>query len=367
LPELRRDLAGLLFNLADYLGRRRDWEPMMELLDRAWQAAEELPETAEVQELRSGILTDRGLALAHRGRDAEARGVFEQAERLLAALPAELANDPGVEARRARVAFSLALLSVKKLNYGEAKPHYERAEAIQKRLVETYGGNALFRREYVQTLVNHGLLIWQLSLSAGNDLSAAETRLRKAVEQGQRLIAETSQPELHFDLALAEYHLASFVSSQRNLQESLELLTFASDRLGNLRVAVDSHGEADALLLMVLAARARLCLDLKDHAQAFASIQAAEPLAPKQADEFFHAAVFAATCAALAEADVDLSETEHAALVEKYSAHAVVLLGRAMEYGLRDARRIGQTPELEPLKSRDDFRRLLEQIGASKK
>ena len=53
----------------------------------------------------------------------------------------------------------------------------------------------------------------------------------------------------------------------------------------------------------------------------------------------------------------------HAALFERYAARAVILLRQAAHAGFRGHDQFLSDPDLQPLRERDDFRKLLAELA----
>ncbi len=353
--EFRRELAQDLIILAEIAGTS-DAE---RTLDRAQQILETLPEGPETREAHSAILAKRALIDAEHERYDAARKGFGIVLELISQLPGEQATRPDVQARLARMTYSLGLLSVRDGAYADAKTQYEQAEGLQRRLVATYGENGLFRDEYVRTLVNLALVTWEQARRNDGDLREAESRLRLAVGEASRLQSEVSSAAVRLDFSRASYHLSSLLFSQGQHREAEKHLSSAIEQLRLIRSGDSRQGEDAGLLLLALVARIRVCLELKEHASAFSTIQEAEPLAERTPVEFLHAAAFAAKCAELAKDDAALAKPRREEAIEKYAAHAVTLLGRAVEYGFKDPRTLKTAPEFRALQDRPDFRTLL--------
>jgi tetratricopeptide (TPR) repeat protein len=360
--EFRRELAQDLIILAEIAGGTSDAEGT---LDRAQQTLQTLPDGPETREAHSAILAKRALIDAKQERYDAARKGFRMVLELISQLPGEQATRPDVQARLARATYSLGLFSVRDGAYADARTQYEKAEVLQRRLVATYGENGLFRDEYVRTLVNLALVTWEQARRNGGDLREAESRLRLAVSEASRLQSEVSSAAVRLDFSRASYHLASLLFSQGEHREAEQHLSSAIEQLRLIRNGDSRQGDDAGLLLLALVARIRLCLELKEHALAFSAIQEAEPLAEKTPVEFLHAAAFAAKCAELANDDAALAKPRREAAIEKYAAHAVTLLGRAVEYGFKDSQTLETAPEFRALQGRPDFRNLLARLPKS--
>jgi hypothetical protein len=105
---------------------------------------------------------------------------------------------------------------------------------------------------------------------------------------------------------------------------------------------------------------ARTLLELGDHAAAAA--EAAAELARvafDPANDAYNAACFFAGCVALAEKDTKLTEGRRKELAKSYGDRALDALRQALAKGYKDAAHIKKDTDLDPLRGRDDFQKLL--------
>ena len=73
----------------------------------------------------------------------------------------------------------------------------------------------------------------------------------------------------------------------------------------------------------------------------------------------YDAASFLARCAALAGKDGQRSEARRQELARDYADRALVLLRQAVQHGFKDVDRLKKDPDLEPLRARGEFGKLV--------
>jgi hypothetical protein len=98
------------------------------------------------------------------------------------------------------------------------------------------------------------------------------------------------------------------------------------------------------------------------HAEASA---AADQLAQghfEPAKDRYKAACVLAGCTPLAAKDAKLPEARRQELAKEYADRAVAALRQAVADGYRDAAQLRKDPDLDPLRGRDDFRKLLAEL-----
>jgi hypothetical protein len=83
--------------------------------------------------------------------------------------------------------------------------------------------------------------------------------------------------------------------------------------------------------------------------------------------DFYRAARYVSRCVPLAEADTQLPEAKRRELAEKHATRAVELLREAIAKGYEDASDLKQNQDLDPLRQRDDFKKLLAELEAKTK
>jgi hypothetical protein len=103
--------------------------------------------------------------------------------------------------------------------------------------------------------------------------------------------------------------------------------------------------------------RAATLLNVKDHVRAAADAQAVAESAAATGQELFLAANIFASCMGFADND--------GPAVVSYAQRAVTTLRKAAAKGVRNAARLKSSAELEPLRSREDFRKLIAELEAS--
>src|SRR5262249_39706501 len=119
--------------------------------------------------------------------------------------------------------------------------------------------------------------------------------------------------------------------------------------------AIELDDGHNAALLRIK--RAATLLNVKDHVRAAADAQAVAESAAATGQELFLAANVFTSCMSLAD--------KEGPAVEWYARRAVTTLRKAAARGFRNAERLKSSAELEPLRSREDFRKLIAELEAS--
>jgi hypothetical protein len=84
------------------------------------------------------------------------------------------------------------------------------------------------------------------------------------------------------------------------------------------------------------------------------------------AADLYNAACFLSLCAPLAQKDAMLSESRRKDLARQYGDRAIALLRQAVAKGYKDAAHMKQDTDLDPLRGREDFKKLMAELEHAK-
>jgi hypothetical protein len=73
----------------------------------------------------------------------------------------------------------------------------------------------------------------------------------------------------------------------------------------------------------------------------------------------YNAACLVTLCVPLAKQDTGLPEHNRSQLAEEYAEQAMDLLREVVQRGFKDAEHMKKDPDLDPLRARDDFKKLM--------
>jgi len=191
----------------------------------------------------------------------------------------------------------------------------------------------------------------------------AKTAYRQALAEYEPLAARFPA-ELGHQTELAETltRLADLAREQRDVGRARILLGQAGPRFEAALTASPKNAEVRRLFCHNRATLTTILLETGEHASAAeaASDLAAHALDP--IEDRYVAARLLAQCMRQAQDDVRLAPARRDELVESYARQAMELLDQAVAEGYDDAARLRTESNLEPLRSRDDFRKLLAKI-----
>jgi hypothetical protein len=109
---------------------------------------------------------------------------------------------------------------------------------------------------------------------------------------------------------------------------------------------------------------AEVFLDLGDHEKAVAAAEEFSRFECEPAADCYDAACYTARCVSLALKDGRPTEAERQKLASGYADRAISLLRQAVSLGFKDAARVKKDTCFDPLRGRDDFRKLLQELEA---
>jgi hypothetical protein len=112
---------------------------------------------------------------------------------------------------------------------------------------------------------------------------------------------------------------------------------------------------------------AEALLELKDHAAAAAAAEQFLRTEVEPPRDAYTAAGLLAGCVRLAADDESLAEDNRRALATTYGDRALAALRRAIDKGAKEVAKIGSDPSLDPLRTRDDFQKLLTELDVQVK
>jgi serine/threonine-protein kinase len=368
-PEVRRELATTCYNLAFLEHETGRLDDALASYQEAYKVHEELagsaPEQSDLKSWLAGWHRNVG-ALQHEMKQPltalesfkRAAGLYEELARANPAVT-EYAHE------LASVYNNTGALLMEMGSLEQARPWYDRAEKLQQDLVLHDPQVALYGRDLARTYRNRGILT-RLQGRAAEALAPFQ-QAREVLGQMLRGHPETADDQYELgktwgctgqaleqagrrDEALAAYRqaVASLRKAYAGAPQLVEYRRTLSHNCGDLaRLARDlGHAdEADA------AARERLQL---------------WPGQPGVLYEFAQAlAVQITTVEKVAKKDNELSP-EDVAQQRLYAEEALESLRAAVALGFRDVKQLRGDPKLEPLRSRDDFKKMVADLQAGR-
>jgi tetratricopeptide (TPR) repeat protein len=413
-PRHRRELAASLNNLGNLQRMtRRPKEAEVafrEARDICRQLAEDFPPVGSYRQELAYTHSVLGLLQSQTGRPEAAEASYAEALRLYKALAAESPDKPQYRQELARVHINLGTLLKNNRRPGEAEVAFRAALRIQQPLAADFPSVPLYRQQLAWSLTNLGTLLKNTGRPAEAEALYAEALAMKKRLAGDfpavvsyrydlagsyvnlgNLLKKTNRPreaEAAYGEALAiQRPLAAEspslygVDVANTLDELADLLRERKDFRATLRLLEEARPHVQAALdanprhpryrtvfcehRQLLAAT---LLDQGDHAGAANAAADLARVAAEPAADARKAAGHLARCIPLAEKDGKVAETRRKELARSYGDRSLAALRQAVAHGFKDTAGLKKDRELEPLRGRDDFKKLLAEVeGAPKK
>jgi serine/threonine-protein kinase len=256
---------------------------------------------------------------------------------------------------------NLALLMTETKRTAEAESLYRDALAVARRLVEDYPIE--LDNRYLLSLVLNNLA--EL-LRETRRAPEAEKTLNEALGLRRKLVEDAPDaPAFQNSLAVSLLDLAELRRVQKQFQASSDTLGQA---LAHHQAALKTNPKSLSYRTYYANNRKILAenhVDLGDHRSAAAAVTELEASArelPSGGEFDYAAAVVLARCAVLARNDSRLADLERSQMANEYASHAVDRLRAAIRRGFKNLQKIKSDHDLDVLRTRDDFRRLLAEV-----
>jgi serine/threonine protein kinase len=243
---------------------------------------------------------------------------------------------------------NIGAMSFEQGNRPEALKHYREALAARKRLVEAEPSVAAYRNELASTHHNLGLL-----LEKNGQSTEAARSLREACSIREKLVAGNPHDlDARINLGWSFHQLGEILARADHREDAIDSFRQAADHERSALATAPSAERAHDMLsetLMNLGEAYRA-----DHRATDAAAAALErrTLWPNDPTRLYNVACELAGCLPLLDNPAQHKEQSI------YSDAAMEILDQAIARGFRDQSELRNDPNLEPLRSRSDFRLL---------
>jgi tetratricopeptide (TPR) repeat protein len=367
-PGHRKRLAWTHAALARALGRRGDTVAALSHLDAAAELLKRLalddPANPEYRRLRAYGLSTRSVVLKLAGRRAEA---IDAARQDMAARKV-LADDPGTPRDRTQLSVAYCNLGIVLFIAGqnaEAERWYKAALAVGDQLTHDHPAatnGPTFRSCRGAALYFLGVL----RVQAG-DPSGAVKLFREAAAIRARLVDHFPKSVDYLsEMGQTLEWLGVVLRDLGQLEESSQQFREAARRQ---RSALDKWPKDKEIRRHCCNHQAQLAITLQRlgrHAEAADAIRELPRLAPDDPAVLLRAARLLAGCVAVAEQNPGFPYPVGLVLARVYGSEAIALARAAVATGLVDVAPLWSDPDFDPVRSRDEFRRLLDELKGRK-
>jgi serine/threonine protein kinase len=413
--DYRSELAGTYQNFAVLLIKARRPKEAEDAwrnsVDLCRQLTVDFPKAAEHQNALASTLTGLATMLRGTGRPKEAEEAFNEAVTIGKGLTAEFPKRADFRGTLALARNNLGVLLHTLRRHEEAESAYTEAVKLGKQLVTDFPGRTDFRQELARANNNLGALLVDLrrpkeAESAYNDAitlwkelaaamrnrpdyreelgrtydnlshlmratrrpNEAEAAWRDALAVRRTMVADfPNVPDYHNDLAGSLVNMALLHRNRQEFDAGLALLKEARPHHEAALKADPNDPVYRHFYRNHLIHLAGCYLGLSNFAQAAATADELVRFGYAPAADNYEAARDLSACAAGAGMDAQLDEAKRKELVQSYSDRSLARLQEAVARGFKDAARIKQDPAFQPIREREEFKKLLAELEEKSK
>jgi serine/threonine-protein kinase len=196
----------------------------------------------------------------------------------------------------------------------------------------------------------------------------AEAAYRDAVKMCEKLI--TGSPNVsdyQALLALILSNLGKLAEQQREFAQARQLLQKALLHHEAVLKANSQHTAYQEQYRDNLSALTQTCAGQHDQAAAVEAATKLRDLGWNPPGDAYNAACALAQCIAIVEIDEKANKEERAKQIQFYGDRAMAMLRDAVAKGYKDAAHMKKNTELDSLRSREDFKKLVADLEAAAK
>ncbi len=320
--------------------------------------ADEFPDRVEFRQDLARGYNNLGVLNTDAGQMWEAEAAFIQTLAIRKELAAKLSGRPDVRQELARSHGNLARLLFNVGRLSEAEPQFTDAIGHFKQLAADFPTRRDFRLDLVQSQNNLSRL-----LASTDRNQEAVAVCMEALAIGSQLVAEFPGMPDHrsqlggtlVSLAMLANDRGDHVEARRRLEESLpnhqEALK-ANPRHPEYRQFYRDH----------LRVQVQCSAGLGNHTAAMETAARIRDLGWDPANNAYFAAAALARCVPIVEKADHLSAEEREKQIQSYADKAMTMLTHAVAAGYRDGVHLQTAKDLNPLRSREDFQKLIAQV-----
>jgi serine/threonine protein kinase len=367
VPLHQQDLARGRANLGSWLRKQERYTEAEKMYREAIKVQEEQLDKFPTVAKRRRDLADSyqgiGIVLAELGKEDESEKTFEQS----AVLRKKLANDfPGARVYQRELASTyndLGLLQSRRKKFVDAEKTYRQAVALLEKLMTEGGALLAYRKLLSRNYTNLGKVLQDQKKDV-----EAEKAYRASLQLDLKLIEDFPKAAEHRGGAANVLGLLAQLEHQRkDFKAAVPLLMEARS---HLKAALDmspKHPMPRKLYRENLRILAKSYLMLTDHAKLAATAEELAGFGYEPPGDTFDAATMLSSCVPLAQKEGGLDEAKRKELAAGYADRAMALVRQAIHRGFRDVERMEKDARLEPLRQRDEYRKLLAALKAKGK
>jgi tetratricopeptide (TPR) repeat protein/tRNA A-37 threonylcarbamoyl transferase component Bud32 len=361
-PDFRQQLAGSHNSrgvVRRATGRLREAEADYEqAVSIRKQLVTDFPDRPEYRLSLAGSHLNRGILRRDMGRLPEAEEDYGHALSIQKQLAADFPSRPDFRQELANGHNSRGSLLGDMGRLKEAEADFDQALSIHKQLAADFPSRPEFRRMLASSHVNRGTL-----LRITGRLQEAEKDHGQALTIYTRLAADfPNQPDLRGELAGTYVHLATLHQKQGNWAASKRLLLECRPHHLAALTANPRHPSYRQFYRRHLAVLTAVHAGLLEPEEAVRSAETCRDLGWNAPADAYDAACFLSLCVSIVAKHDKLDATQRKEAAQFYDDAAMKLLRDAVSKGYKDVAHLKQDTDLDPLRQRDDFQKLVAEL-----
>jgi tetratricopeptide (TPR) repeat protein len=245
----------------------------------------------------------------------------------------------------------------------EAEQDHDKALNIRKQLAADFPNRPEFREDLAESHNNRGVL-----LSNTGRLREAERDYDEALSIRKQLAAEfPNQSELQNDLAGTCVNLAKAYQQQGNWAAAKQLLLESRPHHQAALKANPRHPTYRQFYRIHLRVLTGVHAGLLEQENAVRSAETCRDLGWNPPADAYDGACFLSQCVPIVAKHEKLDKRQRREAAQFYRDAAMKLLREAVSKGYRDAARMKKDTDLDPLRQREDFQKLIAELEGKPK
>jgi serine/threonine protein kinase/tetratricopeptide (TPR) repeat protein len=324
------------------------------------QLVDDFPGRPEFRQALALGHNNLGALLRTIGRPQDAEKCHGEALAIRKQLTGEFPNRPDFLYDLAQSYHNLGNVLTSTGRLEQAETIHREALAAYKQLADRFPDQL----DYVQPVAWIHDTLAEVQRKTGRE-KEAQANLQEALAIRRKLLARFPKvPDVQFGLASTLTQLAVLQQRRREFASAVSLLEEARTHYQAALAATPRNPTYRLFYRNSLELMARCLVGLSDHDRLATTAEELARFDQNPPKDTCLAAGFICHCIGLAEKDSQLPNGRRTDLVQSYGDRAMALVRQAVARGYKDANQLKKTPGLQPLRERDDFKKLLTELEA---
>jgi serine/threonine protein kinase/tetratricopeptide (TPR) repeat protein len=353
--EGRSRVGRMRYRLSEFREAEQDYGQAVSIYQ---QLAADFPARPEFRQGLAGSHNNRGTLLRNTGRPMEAEQDYDQALKIEKQLAADFPVRPEFRLELATSHYNRATLLGARGRPKEAEQDFAQAVSIYQELAANFPARAEFRRALANVHNNRGNLL----LETGR-LQEAERDFGEALSIRKQLAADLPiQPDLHNELAGSFLNLAILRQQQGSWAAAKRLLLEGRPHHLAALKANPRHPAYRRFYRGYLVALTGLHAGMLEQQDALRTAETCRDLGYDAAEDAYDAACALSQCVAIVSKHDKLDDKQRKEAAQFYGDTAMRLLRDAVSKGYKDVAHMKKDTDLDPLRQREDFQKLVAEL-----